>query len=118
MKPLKNLLPLALWLLRISVLLCIISTYLYVFDHFNYKNINHILALASILSAAFLFIGGFAKKSTLTIIAGLLLCGLQLYHIYPLVVHSNSITLAYDARIYANLLLAATGLLFAAHGNN
>lgn len=117
MKPIKNIEPFSLWMLRLGVLLFLISKYTYVFKSFDYKNINYIIDAVTILSGILLFFGGFSKKSTLTIVSGLCLCLLSLYQLYPLFINDRSITILLNTNVYTSFTIAATALLFAAKGN-
>lgn len=117
MKPIKNFEAFSLWMIRIGVLLFLISKYTYVFNSFQYQNVNYIIDAITILSGILLFFGGFAKKPTLTIMSGLCLCLFSIYQLYPLFINDKSITILLNMNVYASFTIAAIGLLFAAKGN-
>ncbi len=111
MKPVKSLVPLAKWLLRIAALGIVFKS-----GHFNsvlglsFQGISFYFSLAFSVLAVLLFIGGFLKNSNLTVVSGLLLSVLCV--IVLLVQIGFSIS-----GVLSILPLAAIGFYFMARGN-
>ena len=114
MKPLKNLEPIANWGVRISaaaLIICLFGKELTTWNFGSYQYIVHMLYL---LAAVMLLVAGLQKKPTTTVICGLIICGLSIFMIYPLL--SEGKILFQLPFFYTYLLLAFTGLWFAARG--
>jgi len=111
MKPLKKLLPVALWLLRCSVLLFAYTVFFDEILSFSFKGIHYFVSVGFFLSTVLLFVGGFMKKPSMTVFSGLVLLILSGYKIFDL----------FDLQALVSLspfvVVAAVGLLFAAVGN-
>jgi hypothetical protein len=111
MKPVKSLVPLAKWLLRIAALGIVFKS-----GHFStviglsFQGISFYFSLAFSILAVFLFVGGFLKNSNLTVMSGLLL--LVLCIVVLLVQIGLSIS-----GVLSILPLAAIGFYFMARGN-
>ena len=112
MKPLKNIEPLAKWVLRISVLLVLGSTYYKQIQSFNYENIEYIINMLFLLTAALLVLGGMQKKPTLTLISAIFLTLISIYKIYG-TYHGNFL----QTSMYEYLMLSGVGLFFLSKGN-
>ncbi|MEE4178168.1 MAG: hypothetical protein V2I46_11735 [Bacteroides sp.] len=82
MRPIKSLSPLTTWLLRLGVLLMVGLLAWPNLEYFNFTSLNSILTAAFALFAILLFFGGFTNKHTLTMVSGLLLFLLAVWHIY------------------------------------
>lgn len=115
MKPIAVLLPISTWLLRISLFLFLLLRYGAQVKTVDFGSWRSILLFAYIVSAILLIIGGFVKKHTLTIIAGLLVALLSLYFMYwhfPKQISMDSL-----AAFSVYLFPLGIGLYFAAEGN-
>ena len=73
MKPVKVTLRLSKWTLRLSLLLFIYFVYKDIILEFNFNNIEYITILGLAVFSVLLFFGGFLKKSSLTVVSGLLI---------------------------------------------
>ncbi|HDQ16448.1 MAG TPA: hypothetical protein ENN45_05260 [Bacteroidetes bacterium] len=73
MKPVKSALPLAKWLFRIAILTFISYHYKEEILTWNFKNLEYITILGITFFAILLFIGGFLKSSSISVISGLLI---------------------------------------------
>lgn len=109
MKPKKALAPLAKWLLRISVAILVFDYYFEQFTQFSFDSFEYFIAFAMILSAAALIIGGFMKKHTMTVVSGLIICGLS---VIMLLVDGFSFDL-----LLKHIVPASLGFYFFAMGN-
>lgn len=112
MKPLKNGLNFANWLMRISLLILITVSFWKGATEFDFSSKIFYISLAFVVFGILLFVGGFVAKPTLTVISGLVLCLLSIYKIF--------LQFSGDfSSIVANfIMIAAVGLYFACAGNN
>jgi hypothetical protein len=115
MKPLKNLEIVSLWLLRIGIVFLFIAMYGKSVDNLAFDNYRWVINMVYLLSSVLLFVGGFLKKSTLTIICGLLIAGISIYQMVPIVADGR--ISFFDPTLFQYLTLTGLGLLFAAVGN-
>lgn len=115
MKPLKNLELAALWLLRIGIVFLFIAMYGKTIDNWAFDNYRWIINMVYLLSSVSLFIGGFLRKSTVTIISGLIVALISIYQIVPIVADGN--ISFFDPTLFQYFTLAGLGMLFASVGN-
>ena len=111
MKPVKSLVPLAKWLLRIAALGIV-----YKAGHFDtvltlsFKGFSFFVSMALTILVVLLIIGGFLKKSSMTVISGLLILIVSLLVLF--IQTGFSIP-----GLLSVLPLAAIGFYFMARGN-
>lgn len=110
MRPIKSLSPLTSWLLRLGLLLMVGLLVYPALEYFNFTSLNSLLNAAFALFAVLLFIGGFTSKHTLTMISGLLIFLLAVWHIYW---QYRGISLSFGAYALTGIL----GLHFFVNGN-
>ncbi len=79
MKPLKTTIPLARWLLRLSLAAFIFFAYFGTFKAFAFDSLEFYFASIYVIFGALLFIGGFLNKSAVTVISGFILFLLSVY---------------------------------------
>lgn len=115
MKPIKNLEVASLWLLRIGIVFLFIAMYGKTIDNWAFDNYRWIINMVYLLSSVSLFIGGFVKKSTTTIISGLIIAAISIYQIVPIVADGK--ISFFDPTLFQYVLLAGVGLLFSSVGN-
>lgn len=84
MKPIKSLLPLSIWLMRIGLLLFAYTQYFDTIKDFNYESLNFYIALLFGIFSAIIFITGFVSKPTLTVVSGLVLAVISIYNLVKL----------------------------------
>ncbi|MGD2033675.1 MAG: hypothetical protein PVF73_01365 [Bacteroidales bacterium] len=109
MEPIRSLVPLAKWLLRIAVALIVYTQFLSTALSFSFDNAYYFLALAMVIFAILLVVGGFLKKHSMTVISGLVLLVLSV-----ILMFTGGISLA---SIIGNFTTAAIGFYFMARGN-
>lgn len=107
----KGIYPIALWLVRLTIVMLVYEYFFKTVQTFNLKSIHFFVALAYSLFAVLLLVGGFLKSATLTIISGWVLFGVSVYQI---IIHINA-GLTTENAFYA--FFAAVALLFATGGN-
>jgi hypothetical protein len=111
----QSALPVATWMMRISVFLYLLLGYLENIKVVNFQRLDDVLVFVYVLVGLLLVVGGFLSKDTLTIIAGALLFLLTLYF---LVIHfPDHITMQSMVRILIYLWPASVGLYFLSAGN-
>ena len=109
MEPLKSLIPLAKWLLRIAMGLMVYSIYFHTFREFDVKSVSWFLSLLALLFAVFLLVGGFMKKNSLTVVSGMILFLVSLLMIFMGDIDIQG--------VIRNVPPAAIGFYFMARGN-
>jgi len=114
MKPLKGMLPIAMWLLRLAVLLFVFATFFDTVKSFSFQGIYSFVALIFVVAAILLLVGGFMKKQSITIFAGLLIFLLSFYIMFDLF---DGLTLKMLTTYTPWLITCAVGMLFASVGN-
>ena len=81
MKPIKSLLPLSTWLMRIGLLVFAYSHYFNTIIDFDLKNPNFYVAVLFSIFSALIFITGFVAKQSLTVVSGLVLSVISIYNL-------------------------------------
>ena len=109
MEPMKSLFPVAKWLLRIAIALVVYSKFLYTALSFSFKGSAYYVSLLMVIFTILLVVGGFLKKSSMTVISGLAILVISI-----ILMFSGGITI--DS-VAANFLTAAIGFYFMASGN-
>ncbi len=115
MKPLKNFETVSLWFIRIGIVFLFIAMFGKQVDKWDFDNYRWIINMVYLCSSVLLFIGGFLRQSTLTIISGLILAGISVYQIVPIV--SDGRISFFDPTLFQYIVLAGVGLLFSSVGN-
>ena len=109
MEPIKGFMPIAGWLLRLSLGIVV---YLHFFDTiltFSFNNLNYFMALLYIIFTILLIIGGLLKKNATTVISGMIIFILSIAMIFM-----GQVTLN---KVLAYFLPATLGFYFMAAGN-
>ncbi|MBN2522978.1 MAG: hypothetical protein JXB24_06865 [Bacteroidales bacterium] len=109
MEPMKSLVPMAKWLLRIAVALIVYGAFLNTALSFSFSGAGYYFALAMVIFTILLLVGGFLKKSSMTVISGLVILVLSV-----ILMFTGGISLG---SIIANFATAAIGFYFMARGN-
>jgi len=87
MKPIKGLIPFAIWLIRLAVLFFVFNDFFRPLKTFDFTSIRFYVAIAFYLFAFLLLIGGFMKKPSITVLSGLMLF---LASVYEIIIRSSS----------------------------
>ncbi len=114
MKPLKGLIPFAMWLLRLTIMLFILSVFFETVKTFSFHGIYYFVALIFVIAAGLLFAGGFMKQQTMTVFSGLLIFLLSIYIMFDLF---EGFTIQMLTNYTPWLMTCAGGLLLASLGN-
>ncbi|HDJ32576.1 MAG TPA: hypothetical protein ENF21_00540 [Bacteroidetes bacterium] len=111
MKPLKNIYPLATWIMRLAVAFYVYAAFSGIFLEFNLKSQWFYLSLVNLAAGACLLLGGFLRKHHLTVLSSLFLLLAALYQIILLMAPVQRLT-------HRDLfLVAGISLFFLARGN-
>lgn len=106
MQPIKALLPVSEWLMRISLILFAYVKYFKTFTKFHLDKVEFYLASFFLIFSAVIFITGFKKKSELTVISGFVITLISIYTII------NSIDRGLDTNLILNFLIASIAVYF------
>lgn len=82
MRPLKGLQTIASWLMRFAVVFFVILTYWKTFTFFNLKSVMFYVSALYITFSILLFLGGFLRKASLTVVSALVLTLVTGYHAF------------------------------------
>lgn len=77
MNPVKNLVPIAKWFLRISAAIVIYNMHFELAATFDFNSLNYFLALGIVVAAITLIVGGFTKNNVTTVVSGLVICAIS-----------------------------------------
>ena len=111
MKPLKNLYPLATWLMRLTLVFYVYTAFFSTFLGFNFSSQWFYLSVVYLLAVLFLFAGGLVSRHHITVISALVLLLATLYQIIFLVQPIQYLT-------HRDMfLVAAMSLFFISKGN-
>jgi len=111
MNPIKFFHPISTWLMRIGIVLFALVNYFFVVQELNMRSIIFYIAFVSILFSVLLFVGGFFRKPTLTVVSSIfliLVAGYQIFTFLPIGL-TNHFTIC--------LLTGAIAMYFLANGN-
>lgn len=112
MKPLKSFFPLAVWIMRLAIVLFAITRYFDVMKTFHFASLLFYIGTLQILFSILLFIGGFFSRHTLTVVSALVVFIITVYHI--IVVAGNG----FGPDLAMLLLYCSTALYFVTRGND
>jgi len=109
MEPVKSFLPFAKWLLRIALALLIYIRYFDLVETLKFDSAAYFISALLLIFGVLVLIGGFNKKSDLTVISGLLIFLLALIMVF---VDGFSFN-----RLLIHFPVSAMGFYFMARGN-
>ncbi len=112
MKPFKSGTIMAAWLLRIMLIWFIYRNQFKTFTSFDLETFSFYISSAYLLFAILLLVGGFMKKSTLTVLSGLA------FFILPIVQLIRAFPEDLASGLLAYLIPLAVGFYFFTGGNN
>ena len=111
MQPLKSGQVVAIWFLRITLVLYVFFDNIYSLRQINFDNIRFYIAFGFVIFAVLLLVGGFLSKPSLTVISGLAIFLLSSYQLF----------ISYGGKVDSGLILylfpLSTGLFFLCQGN-
>jgi hypothetical protein len=111
MKPVRSFFPLASWLMRLAIVLYAFLRYLDVVVDFDLGTVIFYIALLQVVFATLLFVGGFVRKHSLTVVSALILLIVTVYQ--SIVVAGGGLT----EELAVLILYATVALYFLTKGN-
>ena len=81
MQPIKAFLPVSIWLMRTGLLFFAYEEYFKTFSDFHLSKVEFYIAALFLIFSAIIFITGFIKKITLTVISGFAITLLSIYNL-------------------------------------
>lgn len=109
MEPIKGFMPVARWLLRLSLGIVIYKSFFDTFLTFSFNNLNYYMALLFMIFTVLLIIGGLLKKNATSVISGMVIFILSIAMIFM-----GQVNLA---KVLTYFLPATIGFYFMAAGN-
>jgi len=109
MEPIKGFMPIARWLLRLSLGIVVYKYFFDTFLTFSFNNLNYFMALLFMIFTVLLIIGGLLKKNATTVISGMVIFILSIAMIFMGQVNLE--------KVLTYFLPAAIGFYFMAAGN-
>ena len=111
MQPFKSGQVVAMWLLRIALVLYLFLDNIYNLRQINFNSIRFYVAFAFVIFAVLLFVGGFLSKPGLTVLSGLIIFLLSGYQL----------VISFGGRIDLSLVMflfpLSIGFFFVCQGN-
>lgn len=111
MQPLKSGQPIAIWLLRITLVLYLFFDNFYSLRQIHFNNIHFYISFAFVVFAVLLLVGGFLSKSGVTVFAGLFIFLLSAYQLFM------SFNWKFDSGLIMCLFPLSLGFFFLCQGN-
>ena len=106
MQPIKALMPVSIWLMRIGLLLYAYEEYFHRLSKFQLSKVEFYIAALFLIFSAIIFVTGFVKKATLTVISGFIITFISIYNIL------NVVDRGLDMELIINLLIAGIAIYF------
>jgi len=111
MQPFKSGQVVAMWLLRITLVLYLFFDNIYNLRQINFDSIRFYVAFAFVIFAVLLLVGGFLSKSGLTVLSGLFIFLLSAYQLF----------ISYNGKLDIGLVMClfplSIGFFFLCQGN-
>ena len=111
MQPFKSGQVVAMWLLRITLVLYLFFNNIYSLRQINFDSIHFYIAFAFVIFAVLLLVGGFLSKPGITVISGLIIF---LLSAYQLVISFGG---RFDSSLVLFLFPLSIGFFFVCQGN-
>lgn len=109
MQPIKALLPVSLWLMRIGLILYAYDEYFKTFTKFKLDKVDFYIAFLFLIFSAIIFVTGIKKRSSLTVIAGFVITLIAIYNVI------NTLDGGLGTELIINFLVASIAVFFLAN---
>lgn len=106
MEPIKALLPVSVWLMRVGLILYAYVEYFKTFTKFHLDQVGFYIASFFLVFSAIIFVAGFTKKTTLTVVSGFVITLISIYNII------SNIDKGLDNSLILNILIAGIAIYF------
>lgn len=111
MKPVKALYPLAVWVMRIGLLLFAYDKYFKNFSKFHLNEIQFYISSVFLVAALIIAINGFIYKTTITILSAIAIAGISIYYII------EKLDTGLDSNMIINIIITSLALFFLSNPN-
>ena len=81
MQPIKALQPVSVWLMRTGLILFAYDEYFRTFSKFHLSKVEFYIAALFLIFSAIIFVAGFIKKASLTVISGFIITLISIYNV-------------------------------------
>jgi len=109
MQPIKALLPVSVWLMRIALILYAYEEYFKTFTKFHLDKVEFYIASFFLIFSAIIFITGFKRRVALTVISGFIITLISIYNIISIIEGGL------DTGLILNFLIASIAIYFLAN---
>ncbi|MDA3952468.1 MAG: hypothetical protein PF485_02405 [Bacteroidales bacterium] len=106
MQPIKALLPVSIWLMRIGLLLYAYDEYFNTMTKFHLDDLHFYIAVLFLISAAIIFVTGFIYKATYTVLSGLVITLISAFNII------DNLEGGLDTTLIINIIIASLAIYF------
>lgn len=111
MKPIKALLPVSVWLMRIGLILYAYIEYFKTFTKFHLDDLHFYIAVLFLISAVLIFVTGFIYRATYTVLSGLVITLISVYNII------DNFGGGLDSTLIINIIIASLATYFIANAS-
>lgn len=108
MKPIKALLPVSVWLMRIGLILYAYIKYFKTFTKFHLDDLHFYIAVLFLISAVVIFVTGIIYKATYAVLSGLVITLISVYNIV------ENLGGGIDNTLVINIIIASLATFFLA----
>lgn len=109
MQPIKALLPVSIWLMRIGLILYAYDEYFKTFTKFKLDRVDFYIAFLFLIFSAIIFVTGIKKRASLTVISGFVITLISIYNVI------NVIDGGLDTGLILNFVIAGIAVYFLAN---
>ncbi|MFC2103928.1 hypothetical protein ACFLS4_01085 [Bacteroidota bacterium] len=109
MQPIKALLPVSIWLMRIGLILYAYDEYFKTFTKFNLDKVDFYIAALFLVFSVIIFVTGFKRRAAFTVISGFIITLIAIYNVI------NTIDGGLDTALILNFLIASIAIFFLAN---
>ncbi len=109
MQPIKALLPVSIWIMRIGLILFAYDEYFKTFTKFKLNHVDFYIAALFLIFSAIIFVTGIKKRAALTVVSGFIITLIAIYNVI------NTIDGGLDSGLIINFLIASIAVYFLAN---
>ena len=109
MQPIKALLPVSIWLMRIGLILFAYDEYFKTFTKFKLDRVDFYIAFLFLIFSAIIFVTGIKKRASLTVISGFVITLISIYNVI------NVIDGGLDTGLILHFVIAGIAVYFLAN---
>ena len=106
MQPIKALLPVSVWFMRIGLVLYAYEKYFKTFTKFHLDKVEFYIAFLFLIFSAIIFVTGIKRRSALTVVSGFIITLISIYNVI------NTIDGGLKMTLIVNFLVAGIAIYF------